>query len=158
VYEANGVKVIAFLVDHRPIEPAFGYRVEYAQRTVVLSGDTRPSENLVKFAQGADVLIHEVGARSKQDPIFSGPLDELLPDSNATRGQAKTILDHHTDPVEAGTVFERVKPRLAVFSHYPGRRASILPLVRQTYEGAVEFGEDGMAIEIGDEINVRPSP
>jgi ribonuclease Z len=85
VYQANGVKVTAFLVDHGPVKPAFGYRVDYRERSVVLSGDTRPSENLVKFAKGADLLIHEVGARSKQDPIFSGPPDELLPNSRATR-------------------------------------------------------------------------
>jgi ribonuclease BN (tRNA processing enzyme)/dienelactone hydrolase len=158
VYQANGVSVTAFLVDHRPVTPAFGYRVDYRGRSVVLSGDTRPSENLVKFAKGADVLIHEVGARSKQDPIFSGPPDELLPNSRATRRLVKTILDHHTDPLEAGTVFERVKPKLAVFSHYPGGAATILPLVRQTYAGPVEFGEDGMAIDIGETITIRRPP
>ncbi len=155
VYQANGIKVTAFLVDHGPVKPAFGYRVEYRQHSVVLSGDTRPSENLVKFAKGADLLIHEVGARSKQDPIFTGPLDELLPNSRATRRQAKTILDHHTDPLEAGRVFGMVKPKLAVFSHYPGGSATILPLVRQTYDGPLEFGEDGMTIEVGDTINIR---
>ena len=158
VYQANGVKVTAFLVDHGPVKPAFGYRVEYRQHSVVLSGDTRPSENLVKFARGADLLIHEVGARSKQDPIFTGPPDELLPNSRATRRQAKTILDHHTDPQEAGTVFGMVKPKLAVFSHYPGGAATILPLVRQTYAGPVEFGEDGMTIEVGETINIRRLP
>lgn len=160
VYQANGVKVIAFLVDHGPVKPAFGYRVEYRERSVVLSGDTRPSDNLVKFAKGADLLIHEVVALSKQDPIFSGPLDELLPNSRAivTRRQAKAILDHHTDPQEAGTVFGMVKPKLAVFSHYPGGAATILPLVRQTYAGPVEFGEDGMTIEVGETINIRRFP
>lgn len=155
VYQANGVKVTAFLVDHGPVKPAFGYRVEYRQHSVVLSGDTRPSENLVKFARGADLLIHEVGARSKQDPIFTGPPDELLPNSRATRGLVKKILDHHTDPLEAGTIFERVKAKLAVFSHYPGAAATILPLVRQTYAGPLEFGEDGMTIDVGETINIR---
>ena len=60
IYEKNGVKVIAFLVDHYPIVPAFGYRVEYKGHSVVLSGDTRYSENVIKFAKGADLLIHEV--------------------------------------------------------------------------------------------------
>ena len=158
VYHANGVKVTAFLVDHGPVKPAYGYRVEYRQHSVVLSGDTRPSENLVKFAKGADLLIHEVGARSKQDPIFTGPPDELLPNSRATRRQAKTILDHHTDPLEAGRVFAIVKPKLAVFSHYPGGSATILPLVRQAYDGPFEFGEDGMTIDVGDTINIRRLP
>ena len=159
VYRTHGVTVTAFLVDHRPVTPAFGYRVDYRGRSVVLSGDTRPSENLVKFAKGADLLIHEVGARSKQDPVFSGPPDELLPNSRATRRLVKTILDHHTDPLEAGTIFGRVKPKLALFSHYPGGAATILPLVRQTYAGPVEFGEDGMTIDVGETVSVQlPGP
>jgi len=154
VYEANGVRVTAFLVDHGPIKPAFGYRVDYRGRSVAMSGDTKPSDNLVKFSQGVDVLIHEVG-RSKQDPALVGPPDELLPNSRLTRGQTKTIADHHTDGTEAGRVFERVKPKLAVFSHFNAIPAAILPLVRQSYAGSVEFGEDLMTIDIGDGVNVH---
>src|SRR5208282_3795868 len=60
VYETNGVKVTAFNVDHGEfIKPAFGYRIDYQGRSVVLSGDTRFSENLIRFSQGTDVLFHE---------------------------------------------------------------------------------------------------
>lgn len=151
VYQANGVTVTAFLVDHGPVKPAFGYRVDYQGHSVVMSGDTKPSENLIKYSQGVDVLIHEVG-RSKQDPVLVGPPDEILP-SGATRRQARVIADHHTDPVEAGQVFAQVKPRLAVFSH--GGSAAILPLVRQNYSGPVEVGDDMMTIDIGENIDVR---
>jgi ribonuclease Z len=117
VYEAAGVKVTAFLVDHGPVAPAFGYRVDYGGHSVVLSGDTKPSDNLVKFARGADVLIHEVG-RSKDDPALLGPPDELLPGgAGNTRRQARTIAEHHTDAAEATRVLQRVNPKLAVFSH-----------------------------------------
>ena len=51
-----------------------------------------------------------------------------------------------------------VKPKLAVFSHYPGGSATILPLVRQTYDGPLEFGEDGVTIDVGDTINIRRLP
>ena len=154
VYQANGVKVTAFLVDHGPVKPAFGYRIDYQGHSVVLSGDTKPSDNLVKFSQGVDVLIHEVG-RSKQDPALSGPANERVPGGFATRQQARTIADHHTDGLEAGQVFQRVQPKLAVFSHANPSRAITLPLVRQSYTGPVEFGEDLMTIEIGDKIDVR---
>src|SRR6476660_4056216 len=60
VYEKNGVKVIAFKVDHGIVKPAFGYRIEYNAHSVVLSGDTRYSENLIEYARGTDLLIHEV--------------------------------------------------------------------------------------------------
>jgi len=153
VYESGGVKVTAFLVDHGPVTPAFGYRIDYRGHSVAISGDTKPSDNLVKFAAGVDLLIHEVG-RSKQDPALVGPPDELLPNSRQTRGRAKTIAEHHTDGIEAGTVFQRVKPKLAVFSHF-NPNPTTLALVRQNYAGPVEFGEDLMSIEIGDTVNVR---
>jgi len=154
VYEANGVKVTAFLVDHGPVKPAFGYRVDYQGHSVVMSGDTKPSDNLVKSSQGVDVLIHEVGI-SKDDPALVGPADELLPGSRLTRGQAKIVADHHTDGAEAGRVFQRAKPKLAVFSHANPARAAILSLVKQSYAGPVEFGEDLMTIELGDTINIH---
>lgn len=153
VYEASGVTVTAFLVDHAPIEPAYGYRVDYRGRSVVLSGDTRPSPNLIRFAKGADLLIHEVG-RWKDDPALAGDPEERLPGS-LTRRQMRDIAAHHTDPVEAGKVFDEARPRLAVFSHYAMANADLLPLVRRSFDGRVEVGQDGMSIEIGEEIRVR---
>lgn len=158
VYRANGVTVAAFLVDHAPVVPSFGYRVEYLGHSVVLSGDTRVSDNLIKFAKGTDLLIHEVGM-SKQDPRLAGPLDERLPSARGTRRQLKSIVEHHTDPSEAGIIFEKVKPKLAVFSHYTGGvTATAVPLVRQNYSGALEFGEEGMTIDVGETISVKRLP
>jgi ribonuclease Z len=156
VHDANDVKVTAFLVDHGPVKPSFGYRVDYRGRSVVISGDTKPSENLVTHSKGADVLIHEVG-RSKQDPALIGPLDEILPGgSGNTRRQAKIIAEHHTDAAEAARIFQRVNPKLAVFSHANPSRAETLATVRQIYEGPVEFGTDLMRIDIGNQITVHP--
>ena len=155
VHQVNGVRVSAFLVDHGPVKPAFGYRVDYQGHSVVISGDTKPSEGLIKNSQGVDVLIHELG-QSKQSAVLTGPPDELIPNSGLTRRQARTIAEHHTDAAEAGHVFERVRPKLAVFSHFPNVVPSeVLPLVRQSYSGPVEFGEDLMTIEIGSAINIR---
>jgi ribonuclease Z len=58
ILERDGVTVRAFEVDHSPVTPAFGFRIDYAGRSVVVSGDTRASENLVRHAQGVDLLIH----------------------------------------------------------------------------------------------------
>jgi ribonuclease Z len=156
VYQASGVKVTAFDVDHGAlIKPALGYRIDYAGRSVVISGDTRFSENLIKFSKGADVVIHEV-AQARP---------ELLRKSEA----ARRIIGHHTSAEEAGTVFSRVSPRLAVYSHIvllttePGIEAltvaDLIALTRKTYAGPLEVGEDLMTIEIGDTIKVhRPAP
>ncbi len=154
VYESNGVKVTAFLVDHGPVKPAFGYRVDFGGRSVAISGDTGPSANLVKFTAGVDLLVHEVG-RWKQDPLLTGPPDEVLPNSRITRRQARVIAEHHTDGVEAGRVLAQVRPKLAVFSHYNADPKATLELVRRNYDGAVEFGEDGMRIDVGDEVTIE---
>ena len=56
-------------------------------------------------------------------------------------------------------IFEKVKPKLAVFSHYTGGvTTAALPLVRQNYSGALEFGEDGMIIDVGETISVKRLP
>ncbi len=154
VFDTNGVKVTAFVVDHGAVKPAFGYRIDYQQHSLVISGDTRPSDNLIKYASGVDLLIHELG-RSKQDPVLVGPDDEWLADRSQTRYHARMVAAHHTDPVEAGNVLQAARPKLALFSHYNGAPSSILPLVRQHYAGPVEFGEDGMTIDIGETVTVR---
>ena len=154
VYQSGGLKVTAFLVDHSPVKPAFGYRVDFAGHSVAISGDTKPSENLVKAASRVDLLIHEVG-RWKGDPALTGPPDELMPNSRQTKAEARTIAAHHTDGVEVGAIFDRVKPRLAVLSHYNVDPRATLVLIRQNYAGPVEFGEDSMTIEVGDEVSVH---
>lgn len=145
VYERDGVKVTAFEVDHGElVKPAFGFRIDYRGRSVVISGDTRPSENLIKHAAGTDLLIHQVAAAS----------DALLKKSPAVQ----LILAHHTRPEEAGAVFSRVKPRLAVLYHFslqgaPGFPAplehEVFEQVRKTYAGPLVLGEDLMPFSIG---------
>jgi ribonuclease Z len=156
VYEASGVKVTAFLVDHGPVKPALGYRVDYGGHSVVLSGDTKPTDNLVKFARGADVLIHELGP-PKNGPALMGPPDDPFPGvPGLTRGQARTIAEHHTDATEAARVFQRITPKLVVFSHANLSPIETLATVRQGYDGRVEFGSDMMTIDIGREISIHP--
>jgi ribonuclease Z len=147
VYNNAGVKVTAFLVDHAEIKPAFGYRVDFGGHSVTLSGDTRPSENLIKFAQGTDVLIHEV-------------IDPEAFASTDSPEQRKQIIGHHTTPEQAGIVFTRVKPKLAVYSHIvPPNVPDVVPHTPKTYSGPLEVGEDLMVIDIGDKIQVHyPAP
>lgn len=158
VYDENGVKVTAFLVDHGPVKPAFGYRVDYRGHSVALSGDTKPSDNLVKFSRGVELLIHEGGGPKKADAIDGRP-DELIRvngiQSNVlTREQRWKVAHHHTDGVAAGEIFARVRPRLVVFSH-GGSSPDTLPAVRQHYDGPVDIGEDMMTIDIGDKVAVQ---
>ena len=146
IYDQGGVKVTAFNVDHGPVKPAFGYRIDYAGRSLVLSGDTRVSENLIRYARGVDVLIHEVFA------------PETLQRINMPPARAKKIIDYHTTPEQAGMVFVRAQPKLAVYSHIclpnAGQDELVAP-TRKAYAGPLELGEDLMVIEVGETIEVR---
>jgi ribonuclease Z len=136
------VRIVAFLVDHGPVKPAFGYRIDDAGHSVAISGDTRPSDNLVSFSKGLDGLIHEV--------VDEVSLKKLAPSQRLF----EAIVAHHTTPEQAADIFRRVSPKLAVFSHADGG-AAVVERTRRTYPGRVEFGEDLMVIEIGDEVVVR---
>lgn len=146
VYERNGVTVTAFLVDHGPVKPAYGYRVDYRGHSLAISGDTRVSDSLVTAAKGVDVLIHEA-----IDAEFLRTVEKPSPELLAA------ILAHHTTAEEAGGVFQRVQPKLAVYSHSPATPALIDGARRGGYAGPLEIGEDLMVIEVGSDVRVtRP--
>ncbi len=146
MYDRAGIKVTAFLVDHGVVKPALGYRVDFMGHSVVLSGDTRYSENLIRFSQKVDVLIHEVIDPDRfraKNPSMS---DERL----------QAIVGHHTSAELAGTLFAQVKPKLAVYSHIvPGDSTDLVSLTRKTYAGPLEVGEDLMSFDIGESVVVH---
>lgn len=149
VYEAGGVKITAFEVDHAPVEPALGYRIDHAGHSVVLSGDTRYSSNLIRHAQGVDLLVHEVA------------VTESFLRAGHPAARAARIVAHHTTPEQAGLVFARTKPRLAVYSHVclpDATEQDLVPPTRRHYAGPLEIGEDLMVVEVGEEISVRRPP
>ena len=96
VYNRDGVRVTAFDVDHgEAIKPALGYRVDYRGLSVVMSGDTRVSTNLIKYAKGATVIVHEVMAAAA--------------DALARSAALSTIMAHHTS-----CKFPSASPRVAL--------------------------------------------
>jgi len=144
VYEKNGVKVIAFKVDHGIVKPAFGYRIEYNGHSVVLSGDTRYSENLIEYARGTDLLIHEV---------------VIAPDTLSKSDPKYHIVALHTTPEQAAKVFNEVKPKLAAYSHiakpYGNTEQELLKRTKADYSGPLVMGEDLMSFSINDTISVN---
>ena len=65
----------------------------------------------------------------------------------------------NTDGEEAGRIVQRVRPKLTIFSHYNNNidLPNTLRLVRQTYAGPVEFGEDSMTVDVGGTVTVQRS-
>lgn len=153
VYEKNGVKVIAFEVDHGDmIKPCYGYRIEYGGRSAVVSSDTRYNDNVIKYGRGCDLLVHEVAAVRP----------ELLREAYTQR-----IVGHHILPRDAGRVFAQTSPKLAAYTHLvllndekipPLTLDDILAETRETYSGPLQIGEDLMAFDIGENVTVRTFP
>ena len=144
VVEKDDIRVTAFKVDHGGEElPAFGYRIEYRGRAAVLSGDTTFNTNLIEHARGADLLVHEVTA-------VAGRAAE-------NEQQLKRINSNHTTPEQAGQIFARVKPKLAVYNHLllfgSATVDDLIPATRQNYAGPLIVGEDLLQIEIGDRVH-----
>jgi ribonuclease Z len=147
VYARDGVKVSAFSVWHDDGDPSFGYRIDYKGHSVVLSGDTTYSANLVAKARGADLIVHNVVALSPR--LTSAP-------------EMKPVVGKLTTPEQAAQVFKETTPRMAVFSHVvkkdlPGKAGddSIMKRVRQAgYGGPLAMGHDRMSIEIGTAVRV----
>lgn len=134
VYDSGGVRVTAFQVDHGTWREAYGYRFDTPGRSVVISGDTKPSENLVRAAAGADVLIHEVypAARMAANATESTPWPTYM-------------REFHTSDVELGQLAARIRPKLLILSHIIRRGATdeeLLAGVRQSFEGRVVVGHD----------------
>jgi ribonuclease Z len=141
IYDANEVRVTAFKVSHDDID-AYGFRIDYRGHSVVLSGDTRPSPNLVAHARGVDVIVHEVAMSA----------------SDAGR---RVIANLHSTPEQAGEEFTRIGAKLAVYSHFSlfgvpePTMEELIARTRTTYRGPLEVGEDLMIISIGDSVTVQ---
>jgi ribonuclease Z len=148
VYEAGGVTISAFKVDHGGEQlEAYGYRIDYGGRSAVLSGDTTFNENLINHSQGVDLLVHEV-THGMGDGV--------------ERANLERIRRNHTIPEDAGIVFSRTKPKLAVYTHillFGGATSDdLIPATRPTYDGPLMVGEDLMQFEIGEDVQVTQFP
>lgn len=111
VFEDEHVRVSAILVKHAPVFPAYGFRFDTEQGSVVFSGDTGPSENLVKLAAGADILVHEV--------IASGFAEQRYPEPRtpAEETSYRHLIEAHTTEKEVGAVAEAAGVQRLVLNH-----------------------------------------
>jgi len=135
VYQRNGVTICSFPVIHVE-NGAVGYRLDYAGRSVVFSGDTRPCRYLVEACDGADLLIHD-----------TSPTAEVL---SQKAGMSLTVAervvnDAHTSPAMAGMVFERAGARMSAMWHLAVDHETIAPVfseMRTRHDGPVVISQD----------------
>ncbi|MDG2306655.1 MAG: MBL fold metallo-hydrolase [Candidatus Binatia bacterium] len=151
IIEDGDLTVTAFAVDHEPVRPAVGYRFDYKDRSVLISGDTSKSENLAQFAEGVDLLVHEALA-----PQLVG----LLSDGAANAGRPKIkkitedILTYHATPVEVAEIARDSGAQELLFYHVvpplllPTMEEIFVEGVAETYSGPVRVGKDGTFLSL----------
>ncbi|MER5754253.1 MBL fold metallo-hydrolase [Streptomyces sp. NPDC002088] len=147
VMENDDVRVSAVLVPHGAVFPAYAYRFDTDHGSVVFSGDTAPTTNVITLARGADVLVHEA----------------LYPDGLASLGLSQSLIDHikssHTDVAELGSIAAEAEVGTLVATHLsPGQPTAVTDatwrrLLRDSarqadYGGRMVLGADLMRLPV----------
>jgi len=133
VLDENGVRVIAAPTDHRPVEPTFGYRVEFEGKAVALAGDTLPCAGLDFLCRGADVYVQTV---LREDLVRMVPMRRFV-----------ETIDYHSTVVQAAHTAARGGVGTLVLTHQiptpaPGGAAEWIAVAREHFDGNIIFGED----------------
>lgn len=151
VFEQDGVRVSVFPVNHEPVSPAFGYRVDYKGRSVTISGDTVKSRSVIAAAKDTDLLVHEALNRD---------MVKVMSEAAGANGNAELskvfadILDYHASPVEAAESAEDAGAQALVLTHivpplpskflYP----AFLDGAGSHFDGMLRIGEDGLLVSL----------
>jgi ribonuclease Z len=145
-HEGDGWRLTGFRVDHEPVDQAFGYRVDADGGSLAISGDTRPSENLIRHAAGVDLLVHEVYWRRGAVALRATITD---PDALARRD---TIDSYHTHSEDVGLIAARAEAKQLVLSHIifrGGSAADLVADIEPAYGGMLTVGADLDRFEVG---------
>lgn len=132
IFTDDNIKVEAFLVKHGSWPNAYGFRFTTPDKIIVISGDTRPSENLLKYAEGADILIHEVYSKAGYD--------------TKTEFWRKYHAMNHTSTYELAEIAKKAKPGLIILYHtlyWGSTDQDLLDEISSIYDGKVVVGLDG---------------
>lgn len=140
VMQDDNVRVTAAVVEHPPLATALAYRFDCPDRSIVISGDTRPSESLVDLARGADVLVHEV--------MHVPSIEALI----AREANARTLREHllasHTTTEQVGRLATEAGVKTLVLSHFVPGGYPFVPddvwfdAVRPHFSGQLVVGHD----------------
>jgi ribonuclease Z len=151
VHDADGVRIIAFQVNHAPVDGAVGYRIEYAGRSIVISGDTSRDDRVIAAARGADLLVHEA---------IDTHLNQIMQNAANAGGRGNVgqifndILTYHTSTEDAGRVAQEAGVGALALTHLlpptplPGLDQRFVRAARTTFDGPVWAARDGDVISL----------
>lgn len=151
VYDQAGVTIDAYRVDHRPVEPAYGYVLRYQGRKLFISGDTRVSERYLEAMRDADLVVHE----AINTQLIHQGADALTRTGQRERGeQALRVLDYHADTLELARLAQRAGVRHLVLTHLIpapdnviARRLFVSGMADE-YSGEITLGEDALDLSL----------
>lgn len=160
VVAKEDLRISAFLVNHAPVEPALGYRIDYKGRSVVISGDTVRSDNLVRHSAGADLLVHEG---------LSMALVTLAEEKARITGQTTMekiffdIRDYHTSPEDVAKLAAEADVKYLAFNHIvpmlplPGMESIFLGAADKFFDGPIHVGKDGdfFSLPVGSDTIIQ---
>jgi ribonuclease BN (tRNA processing enzyme) len=133
VYKDANITVRAIAVKHGSWRQAFGYAINAEGRTIVISGDTTPSEAIVQACSGCDILVHEVYSADRFESVYGSAHDQY-------HGS------FHTSTREVADLAARAKPKLLVLYHQlffgPPEEVDLVKEIHRTYAGKVVSGQD----------------
>ena len=149
VYEAGDVQVIAFNVDHPPVVPAVGFRVNYKDRSAVITGDTIYSDSLIHHAMGADLLVSDALNHKMSQWVSEAGADA---DNNLST-VTEDIQESHIRPEEAAIVAREAEVPVLIITHVlpPVPDFLIRPFLRDAravYDGHLQMANDGTLISL----------
>ncbi|MFN7056814.1 MBL fold metallo-hydrolase [Hyphomonas sp.] len=160
--EDADLKIVAFAVDHAPVEPAFGFRIDYRGRSAVISGDTVYHPGLVGIARGADLLLHEA---------LEPDMVRAMSEAAAARGADRLatvfadILDYHASPADAVRAATEAGVGHLVLVHIvpplPSRMLDrrFIGEAGRGYQGKLTLARDGLLVSLpegSDRVSYTP--
>lgn len=148
VWDADGVRIRVAPTDHRPVEPTIAYRIDYADASVVLAGDTVPCPTLDEIAKGAGALVHTV---IRKDLVTLAPQQRL-----------RDILDYHSSVEQAAATAQRAGVGTLILTHYvpplqPGTEDQWRALAATEFDRQIELGDDLHRVEVHPGVCATPA-
>ncbi len=143
--EDTSGRLTAIRVDHAPVDQAFGFRIDSDAGSVVVSGDTRKSQNLIERARGADLLVHEVIWRTGMERLIGSATDDRQ------RARWERILGYHTPAEHVGEIAGSAAVGAVAMSHIimpGGSPADLIKDARRSYDGPLSVGEDLQSFDV----------
>jgi len=149
ILDENGLKITMFDVDHEPIVPAVGYRIGFAGKSIVVSGDTKAIPKMTEMAKGADILVHE----AMNAAMLENPRRMLQQTDPRRAAMLDDMMSHHSNTLEIAAIARDAQVKKLVLTHLvpsiapndAAERAFVQGMA-EVYSGEIIVARDGLKI------------